>query len=136
MSKFMRQIWPRTRLKSTASPSVNPQRLQHRLHPGHFMGPEQVRPPQSRQHCKKWLRQTHLLAEILERMRQSMTDRKTQSAQPNRVQESPHLIAHTDGTVLKIAVVESKPRVQENLVRPLARRRLDLSSEIILHQAD
>src|SRR2546430_8969056 len=51
---------------------------------------------------------SNFLAEILEGVRQSVTDWKTERAQSERVQEHGHLMPHTRGTVLKVPIIKAK----------------------------
>ncbi len=57
------------------------------------MRAEQIRFAQRGEHREKWLSATDFVAEKLKRMRQRVTDGKTQFAQPERVQKNIHLVA-------------------------------------------
>ena len=52
-----------------------------------------------------------------------MANWETQCAQPERVQENVHLMSHTHGAVLEVAVIETEAGVQEKF----SPRRCELS---------
>src|SRR6266436_4516900 len=103
--------------------------LQHRPDARHFVRAKQVGLAQRGQHGKERLRTTHLLAEILEGVRQRVANRKTQRPQPERIQENRHLVAHPYRAVLQVRIVKTKPWIEDDLFHAVAGGEFDLARE-------
>jgi len=73
------------------------------------------------------------VAEILERVGQGMADGVTQRAQAEGVEERGQLVAHAHGAVLQVAVVETEPRIEDELLHPDPGCELDLAREELVH---
>src|SRR5436190_4118485 len=104
-------------------------RLQHRPYSGNFMRAEQIGFTQRSQHRKKGFRASHFFAEVFERVRQCMADRKTERPQPERIEKNLHLMAHALGAVLQVAIVKPQPRIEENSFHTIPVGQLDLAAK-------
>ena len=67
-------------------------------------------------------------------MRQRVTDRKTELAQAERVQENVHLMADAHGAVLQIAIIKAESGIEQDFFHAVALCDFNLAGKIIAHR--
>ena len=98
-----------------------------------FVGAKQIGFAQRGQHGEERLGTTDFVAEKFKGVGQGMADRKTQRAQPERIQKYVHLVPHPDGAVLQIAVVKAQAGIEQDFLHAVALRDFNLARKILAH---
>ena len=65
-----------------------------------------------------------------------MADGKTQLAEAKGIEKDGHLMAHTNGAVLQVAIIKAETGIENDLLDTDAPCRIDLTSELVAHHGD
>ncbi len=93
------------------------------------MGAEQIRLAQCGEHRKERFGAADFITEKFKRVRQRVTDRETQLAQTECIQENIHLVPHKHSAVLQIAVIKAKAGIDEDFLDAIALSTFNLPRE-------
>jgi hypothetical protein len=113
-----------------------PKRFQHGAHAGDFVRAEEIGFAQRSEDSEKRFGRADFITKILKGMWECMADREPQCAKPERVEERPHLMLNAEGTVLKIAIIETQTGIDEDAVESAVQGQIDLTGEILVHAQD
>src|SRR5437762_951422 len=100
------------------------------------MCPEKIGLPESCQHGEERFGAAHFFPEILKGMRQSMANREPQYPQAEGIEENGDLVAHPQGAVLQVAVIEAQAGIKQDFFYAITSGHFDLAREIVAHPPD
>ena len=100
------------------------------------MGAEEVGFSKRGKNRKERLGTTDFLFEEFKCVRQGVADRPAQFAESKGVEEHVHLMTHANGAVLKVPIVKTHARINEQAGGPERGGAIGLSAEVIFHATD
>lgn len=123
-------------LKEALGGIENIQCVQNRFDFRDFVGPEEIGLSERGKEGEERFGGTHFVAEKFEGVRQCVADGESERAESKSVKKNGHLMADTNGAVLKVAVIETEAGIEEDFVDAGAGRDFDLAGEVIAHYGD
>ena len=100
--------------------SKNLHRIHHGLDARDFVSAEQISFAERGEDSEEWFGAADFFAEKFKGVGQRMAHRKAKFAEPEGIEEGGHLVADTDGAVLKIAIVKAQAGIEEDFLHAVA----------------